>query len=345
MARRKFDVFSLSFLDAICCGFGSAVLIFMLITAQGGSHVRKVTQQERSEALLVDEQYRKANEHLAALEARASELESRRAADARDSARLGAELKVARHASTANAADAGARGPAASAGEPGQGTGGAVRPVPGAGDRMYLTGLHVGGARILVLVDVSTSMLDETLVNILRMRNMSDERKLRSAKWQQALSIVDWISAQLPPGADFQMYAFNTAADALVEGSAGRWLRADAPTLERALAHLHRTVPGGGTSLDNAFAVASQLKPAPDQLIILTDGLPTQGAKRPAVARLVGGDERLRLFEHATSALPRGLPVNVILLPMEGDPDAAGAFWQLARDTSGSFMAPSRDWP
>ena len=46
------------------------------------------------------------------------------------------------------------------------------------GDRQYLTGLRVGGERILLLVDVSASMLDETVVNVLRMRNMSEARKL-----------------------------------------------------------------------------------------------------------------------------------------------------------------------
>ena len=35
---------------------------------------------------------------------------------------------------------------------------------------MYLTGMRVGGQRILILVDASSSMLDEQLVNILRVR-------------------------------------------------------------------------------------------------------------------------------------------------------------------------------
>jgi hypothetical protein len=43
--------------------------------------------------------------------------------------------------------------------------------------------------------------------------------------------------------------------------------------------------------------------------------------------------------------LPAGLPVNTILLPMEGDPMAASEFWRLAVDTRGSFMCPSKDWP
>jgi hypothetical protein len=39
------------------------------------------------------------------------------------------------------------------------------------------------------------------------------------------------------------------------------------------------------------------------------------------------------------------VPVNVILLPMEGDPLAPGAYWMLARRTNGAFLSPARDWP
>jgi hypothetical protein len=35
----------------------------------------------------------------------------------------------------------------------------------------------------------------------------------------------------------------------------------------------------------------------------------------------------------------------VLLLPMEGDPRAAGAYWNLARVRGGTFLAPSKDWP
>ena len=32
--RRQFNVFNLSFLDVICCGFGAVILFFMIINAQ-----------------------------------------------------------------------------------------------------------------------------------------------------------------------------------------------------------------------------------------------------------------------------------------------------------------------
>jgi len=73
--------------------------------------------------------------------------------------------------------------------------------------------------------------------------------------------------------------------------------------------------------------------------------LPTQGATPPAVRKTIDGEGRLKLFERAIGRLPAGVPVNVILLPMEGDPLAPGAFWTLSRRTNGAFLSPARDWP
>ena len=53
----------------------------------------------------------------------------------------------------------------------------------------------------------------------------------------------------------------------------------------------------------------------------------------------------MKYYNQAIDRLPNGIPVNVILAPMEGDPFAASAFWQLAQATRGAFLAPSRDWP
>jgi hypothetical protein len=72
--------------------------------------------------------------------------------------------------------------------------------------------------------------------------------------------------------------------------------------------------------------------------------LPTQGPTRPIRAG-VDADQRVKLFDHATEALPESVPVSVILLPMEGDLPAPSRFWRLARETGGVFMMPAKDWP
>jgi hypothetical protein len=59
---------------------------------------------------------------------------------------------------------------------------------------------------------------------------------------------------------------------------------------------------------------------------------------------MVKPEQRARYFVQALRELPP-IPVNVLLFPMDGDPFAAEAFWRLAFQSNGSFMAPSRDWP
>jgi hypothetical protein len=225
-------------------------------------------------------------------------------------------------------------------------TGTRVRGFAGDGDRQYLTGLKVGGERIFILVDASASMLDETVVNVLRLRNMSPARKLLSEKWRRTVLTVDWLAAQIPEKSRFQVYAFNTKAWALAPSSEGKWLETRDPNaLNDALKALRDVVPQEGTSLENAFAAVNAMNPAPDNVIMITDGLPTQAASAPILRKTVNGDQRLDLFEKAWRKYPRRIPFNVILMPMEGDPAAPSAFWVASRSTGGSFMSPAKDWP
>jgi hypothetical protein len=179
------------------------------------------------------------------------------------------------------------------------------------------------------------------------MRNMSPDRKLRSEKWQQAIGTIDWLTAQLSPDSKFQVYAFNTEAWPLVEDSSGRWLEArDGKVMGTALKALRQTAPGGGTSLVNAFAVIGRLSPAPDNVILVTDGLPTQGEKPPVIKKLVDSGDREDFMQEAVRSLGRRPPpINVVLLPMEGDPAAPTYFWRLARETGGAMLSPPEDWP
>ena len=205
--------------------------------------------------------------------------------------------------------------------------------------------MKVGGKRILILVDSSASMLDETIVNVIRRRHMAESHKRTAPKWKRTLSTVDWLIANLPGDARFQLYAFNTSAQPALSGSDGKWLTAaNGDEVEAAIKALHTTIPAGGTSLYHAFAVAKELSPRPDNVLLITDGLPTQGRNKPKGTK-VSSEERLAYFEKASRGLPKGVPVNIILMPMEGDAWAAAAYWRLAIDTKGSFLTPARDWP
>jgi len=220
-----------------------------------------------------------------------------------------------------------------------------LRYFAGDSDRQYLTDLKMGGARIFILVDASSSMLDDTIVGIIRRRNLNDSQKLNAAKWRHAVSSIDWLTTQLPPSSKFQIYTFNETATPLIEGSEGKWLEArDVAQLNEVVNRLRQVVPNKGTSLVNALGAIGAMIPPPDNIFLLTDSLPTTGRKKHWRKR-VSGKKRLDLFNEAVRGLPPRVPVNIILYHMEGDPAAASAYWRLAMITSGSFLCPSLDWP
>jgi hypothetical protein len=220
-----------------------------------------------------------------------------------------------------------------------------LRRFPGVGDRQYLTDLKMGGDRIFVLVDASASMLADTIVQIIRRRNLKDVDKLKSEKWQQAVATVDWLVTHLPLTSRFQVYTFNESPSPLIEGTRGTWLDAgNVDRLNETVDRLRKVIPQKGTSLVNAVNALSEMKPLPDNIFLLTDSLPTMGARKP-LSKRVSGKKRLKLFKEALRRLPGGVPVNIIMYPMEGDPLAASLFWRLAAETNGSFFCPSRDWP
>jgi chromosome segregation ATPase len=56
MARRKTDVFSLSFLDVIACGFGAVVLFYTILSAQAGVQREKRNDDLQAEVDRIEEE-------------------------------------------------------------------------------------------------------------------------------------------------------------------------------------------------------------------------------------------------------------------------------------------------
>ena len=364
MARRRVNVFSLSFLDAMTCGLGAVILLYMVINANVGLRTDRLSDGLSAEVDRLELEVFEGHKQLVELRNSKRELEQRKITARGLSQRLielldEIRLELATFEDTTLAQtehlnklktdlkslEEEAKRLAASI--PDQGTPGGenIRTFVGDGDRQYLTGLKVGGKRIFILVDTSASMLDSTIVNIIRRRNLPDERKLRAEKWQQAVATVDWLTTQLPGDSQFQVYGFNDSAGPVTEGTRGQWLDGgDAEVIGKAVASLRGTVPGGGTSLYHGFAAIKDMRPRPDNVILLIDSLPTRGASAPK-SRKVSGKDRIKHYNRAIRELPQGVPINVILYPMEGDPLAASTYWKLAIATEGSFMTPAKDWP
>lgn len=360
MARRQTTTFSMSFLDVISCGFGAVVLFYTIISAQAGLYRIKENSDLNADAKRLEQEVLDGYKHLAELRNALDSTEDRKIRAAGLSREMQDKLKATEEELARYEHDTLARREALerlkadlkSLEESTRRLRENAAPVDSGSrtpvlDRQQLVTLRVEGRRVLVLVDASASMLDETVVNILRLRNMPPERRIASAKWQQAVNTVEWVAARLPRTAQFQVYAFDTAPRPLVEGSTGRWLDAgDSGQVEEALSALRSTAPTGGSSLQNAFAVIRSLDPAPDSVILVTDGLPTQGDKPPLMRTLVTMEQREDLMQDAVKSLPPSPPpFNIVLLPMEGDPAAPIYFWRLARATGGSLLSPAKDWP
>jgi len=364
MGRRKqrdFTTFNLSFLDIMSCGFGAVVLVFLIIDHSMAVHSRDLNRDLLSEVSFLEEEVTEGEAGLVRLRNTLSDLDLQMVEAQGRATRITEDIDeyealiqslradgfteqddIEQLKAEIQSLESEVKKLRDSAPDDG---GNSARTFIGEGNRQYLTGLNLGGRRIAILLDVSSSMLADRLVNIIRLRNMGEDVQRRADKWTRALNTVDWLTAQLPVNAEYQVITFNTQAVPALVDTAGKWLEvADQAQLENLSRELRRIVPEGGTSLENAFLALQQLSPAPDNIFLITDGLPTQGTTPPRGSR-ISGRERQKLYREAIRQLPGNVPVNVILAPMEGDPMAAAEFWQLAQVTQGSFLSPSKDWP
>ena len=358
--RRQLSAFSLSFLDTMSCGFGAIVLLFLIMKHNEDADLNRSvpTSDLSSEVRLLEEEILEEQQNLARVRNTLSELDERLATAQGLARRIMEEiaaqegqldeLELANSSAALEQLKKEIRKLETERQQlirEVEKTGVNIRQYAGEGNRAYVTGLRLGGRHILVLLDSSSSMLDRTIVNILRIRNMRDERKRSAPKWKNAVATADWLSARFPLESRYQIYTFNTRTAAALPDTYGRWLEVrDKLQLTQAIDKLGTIVPEGGTNLEQVFRAVGGMRPLPDNIYLITDGLPTQGSK-PARGDKVTAKERLQLFTSALRELPKNIPVNVILEPVEGDPEAANAFWRLAQATQGSFMSPTRDWP
>lgn len=359
--RRELNLFSLSFLDVMSCGFGAVVLIFLIINHATEEHTQEVNKDLLAEVRMLDYQVQMGEKDLFELLERMDDVRQRLAdSDARlNSTRTAIDRRredfrnleedSLAHLASLEQLQADVEGREEeierlrALEEASQGA--QIRTFTGDGDRQYLTGMKVGGRNILIVLDMSASMLDQTIVNVVRRRNMDDERKRMAPKWQRAVRTVEWLTAQLPLDAEFQIYGFNTETRSLVPDNGIGWIPlGEGRELDAALTAVKELVPHDGSNLLNLTTAITAMDPLPDNVYLITDSLPTQGSRAPR-GSTVTGRQRLDLYREAVRRLPNSIPFNVILFPMEGDPLAAASYWQLAFSTGGSFLSPSADWP
>jgi hypothetical protein len=349
--KRRNIAFSLSFLDIMACGFGAVTLLF-LILRHNATEVITPDESLAAEVNLLQMDIRQATEERVELLNSLEKIKSDLAEAQGLSARVITELEEQENSiqEDPNNMDKLRQQVEQLEEETAQMEeiefGDSVRQFSGDGVRQYLTGLKLGGERVLILVDGSASMLADSLAKTLyRRKILGDSQKKQSVKWQWTMRTVEWLLTQLPPSSRYQLYIFNTEATPASPNTDGIWLdAADSLALETSVRDLSNHVPNSGTSLVNAFSVLADFDNQPDNIFLLTDGLPTMSERAPKKLR-VTPSQRRKYFNLALTKIPAGISVNTILFPFDGDPEAAALYWKLALDTDGAFIAPSRDWP
>ena len=350
--RRRSEGFNLAFLDIMSCGLGAMVLVFILVkydvsdsNAEANNLVAEVrlleSQQVRLQQTLDQlrntsqtetEKIKKLKEKIAQIKQGLSKKES--------------NLKNKKGELTALKNSI------------------ATRPIAHkddlieddrGGEENYLIGLKVEGRRIVVLIDSSASMTDEKLLNIIRRKNSSTQNKKQGPKWLRTKKIVRWLLARTPKVSQLSVLAFNNSIHSLGKS---KWVTVNTDgILKDFYEKLDSIVPTGATNLHKGLQAVSRLNAT--DLYIITDGLPTTGESNYAHlnpfsgcssllgnSKSISGECRVKLFRQTVKdASLADVKVNIILLPIEGDPSAVNEYWSWAASTGGLVISPAVTWP
>jgi hypothetical protein len=355
LKRRSADGFNLAFLDVMACGLGAIVLILMLVkfnaTTDVPSDETERLQQElsalESNAVAVDSLIAQTNKNinaesvsLAKIKQRVQQLTQQQNATQqalKDKKAVLADVEKSVAAAAPLQADDNVS-------------------LQGVGEETYLLGLKVEGKHIGILMDTSASMTDEKLIDIIRRKISSDTKKKSAAKWRRTKRVVQWLLARVPLSSRVSVVSFNDTASKVGVSSVVPANNADA--IKQLIIAIEKLVPKNGTNLQIGLSEIKKLNPKITHLYIVTDGLPTLGKRSKSLSSLanctslfgksktITGDCRLRLFIYSLQQVQMpGVQVNVILLPLEGDPQAPQAYWDWTASTGGLMISPADSWP
>lgn len=344
--RRETEIFSLSFMDCICCGFGAVLLIFILTTGQKVDFSQQTLEELRLRVRQLEVQITQEQAELdrasrsTVTEAQLQAIIAQNAADERkvteqkDQLALMLERMAQMQKELEQLLDLQKTLPK----EDEQPV-----PIPDLDRRQYLTGVKLEGERVLFILRASGSMLGESIEDAISRLQEPDFKKREAPKWVRVVRSIEWMISQLAPEQSFQILVFNEETKPLVPG--GDWIRRDDVTAVRdALARLRQVVPQGSANLERAFSTVRFLPQLPDAIVLLTDGLPTDSDTSPNPGD-ADDEARIRYFRYAQRQLPTRIPVSTILYPMTGDPGAPALYWEMAGSTRGALVSPARSWP
>ena len=221
------------------------------------------------------------------------------------------------------------------------------------GQPQYIVGLPVTGNKIAILLDRSASMTARELVDILRYKAGPKDDRRSASKWKNALNAVWWMAARAPAKSQLRIASFSDTTTF----HSDNWISAtDSTALAAVKADMAQITPAASTNLE--AAVVAMIKTGADSLYIITDGLPTAAPGGQSLLGLDGcgsklskrnqvtGKCRISLLRRTVAAVAnKQVRISVILMPLEGDPDAAPLYSKWALSKGGVLLSAAKDWP
>lgn len=352
--KRREERFNLAFLDVMACGLGAVILILILVKFSANTdipvdEINRLKQELAATNDVASDLRKSLSEKELSLGLQSTSLNDiqqrlqtlKIQQDAVTQA-LKDEIAVVADLETAIAA----AGPL---------TADDAIEITGAGEETYIVGLKVQGQRIGILLDMSASMTDDDLIEVIKNKVGSNAQKQAGPKWQRSLRILNWLLARLPDNSQVSVVAFNHTSVVLGKPINNQSSADDLNQIARQAASL---IPTEGTNLQQGLqTIAGTLRNITD-LYVITDGLPTyinpnSGFNESRNCRPIQGKQatitgecRVNAFAHTMRANPLpGVTTNIILLPLEGDPMAPAFYWSWTDSTRGTIIAPAGTWP
>ncbi|PXA03023.1 hypothetical protein DDZ13_13970 [Coraliomargarita sinensis] len=332
--RREAQSSALSFMDCICCGFGAVLLLFILTTKKQIILSSEEASQSQEAAETLQAAIKETEAQQKALEKEIEALDPQPDTNATSLSELAAEQErlakaVENQAQELKALEAQV--------EPKQAPASLDRP---SADQSYLSGLRLRGPRAVILLESSGSMLAETAAEAVTIMQQGGWQK--ADKWLRAKESLKAVLAAIPKGTQVAVFQMAESTGPLSGSPGNPYIDPyDNAALVSLLDRLENLEARGGADLAQGMRTVANLKERASSLLLIGDGLPTAPAPP---GRGLSEAERVNLFNRAMATRPN-YPFNAILFPFEGDPSAAGLFWQLSGRTNGITLIPDNDWP
>lgn len=352
---RRPEGFNLAFLDIMACGLGAVVLILVLLKNQEGNS-SQIEQSPEIDITALQQEIAELTTQVNQLQEKIDSKNGQNAEASEKTAALIVKLQIVKTQAKVKAnelvilrktLDVAYKGLNSKLAE----LRNSSREVKEQRAQEFLIGLEIKGERIVILVDSSSSMLAETLIDITlyKARGVTD-RKM-AEKWIRTKRAAKWLLANVPASSEFRIFQFSENIKEITSG----WSKINTSSVVDAQSLIELIDPVGGTNLEDAISTVSKLDPS--SVYVITDGLPTIGKRAQKILpsggcggltgrNSISGECRASLFTDVeTLSASYDGTISVILLPLEGDPAAAPLFtrWTLAH--GGTLLSPSKGWP